>query len=161
MDAQAVAAQLISALGENPELLSQFVEHPYSTTAQAAGTEAQISKSDMSKVLTQVAAQACGQKISSSETDKAADLLLGKSGGSIHTLAKTLFGDVSAQPASATGQNGTSVAEILAKSVMAAAAAHGVSTLLSGFLGSKKGEGEGGGVDLSGLAGLAQAFLKK
>ena len=60
MDTKSAAAQLLNYLGNNPQLISQFVEHPYSTTAKATGTDERISKDDMSQVLTQVAAQVMG-----------------------------------------------------------------------------------------------------
>ena len=60
MDVQSAASQLVKALGSNPDMLSQFAQHPYSTTAKVTGTDETISQKDMSRIITQVAAQASG-----------------------------------------------------------------------------------------------------
>lgn len=101
MDFQSVATQLISALAANPELITQFSQHPYSTTAQLTGTDETISQKDMSRVLTQIAAQAAGQSLGTADTKSIASALLGQSGGSVHELASMLFGGQTQQTASA------------------------------------------------------------
>lgn len=136
MDTKSVASQLLSYLGNNPQLVSQFVEHPYSTTAAATGSDERISKDDMSQVLTQIAAQVSGQQLGSSDTATAASALMGQNGGSVHQLANALFGG--AANASEKPSTGMSTAEILAKSAAGALAARGMAELLTMALGTKK-----------------------
>lgn len=137
MDTKSAAAQLLNYLGNNPQLISQFVEHPYSTTAKATGSDERISKDDMSQVLTQVAAQVSGQKLDSSDTASAASTLMGQNGGSVHQLASALFGGA-AQNAASKPASGVSTAEILAKSAAGALAARGLASLLVTALGTNK-----------------------
>lgn len=92
MDIAQAASQLINFIGNNQDLAAQFVAHPYSTTAQAIESDAEISKQDMGQILTQVAAQSAGATVSESETADLANSLLGQSGNSVHSLASALFG---------------------------------------------------------------------
>lgn len=134
MDIQSAAAQLVKALGDNPELVSQFANHPYSTTAKVTGSDERISKTDMSQVLAQVAAQVSNQKLGSSDVAGVASQMLGQTGGSVHSLASTLFGGAaSSAPAGA-----PSTAEIIAKSVAGALAARGMAAILTSALGTNK-----------------------
>ncbi|MBR3158995.1 MAG: hypothetical protein IKF14_07800 [Atopobiaceae bacterium] len=135
MDIQAAATQLINYLSKNPELIAQFAKHPYSTTATATGTDEKISKDDMSQIMTQVAAQSSGQHLGSNDIASAAANLLGQSGGSVHTLASSLFGG-----ASTAGNAGAtpSMADILAKSVIGGVAARGFASILTSALGTNK-----------------------
>ena len=160
MDVQSAAAQLVSALGSNPDLLSQFAQHPYSTTAQVTGTDETISKKDMSRILTQVASQASGQQLGTSDTKSLASALMGQSGGSVHQLANTLFGGSAQQAgAGASGFNlsgvlgalggsqgsqtsgGPSMAEIAAKSIAGGLAARGMAALITGAMTAGKKDG--------------------
>ena len=134
MDIQSAAAQLVSALASNPELVSQFAKHPYSTTASVTGTDETISKSDMSQVLAQVAAQVGGQKLGAGDTASVASQMLGQTGGSVHSLASALFGGA----ASGTASGAPSTAEIIAKSVAGGLAARGMAALLTNALGAGK-----------------------
>jgi hypothetical protein len=109
MDVTSVATQLISALAANPELMTQFSQHPYSTTAQVTGSDESISQKDMNRVLTQVAAQATGQNLGLGDTKSLASALLGQNGGSVHALASALFGGAGAQAGSASGAQGMSL----------------------------------------------------
>ena len=102
MDITAAATQLMSALGNNPDMLSQFANHPYSTTAQVTGTNETISQKDMSRIIAQLAGQATGQNLGASDTKDLAAALMSQSGGSVHNLASMLFGGAAAQPAAAT-----------------------------------------------------------
>ncbi len=132
MDIQAAASQLMGFLSENPDLVSQFVQHPYSTTAEATGSDATISKDDMSQIVTQVAAQTTGQSISASDVSGIASTLLGQNGGSVHALTSTLFGGASGDV--------SSMAEVAIKSALGAVVARGAADLLTGALGLNKGK---------------------
>ena len=92
MDIQKTATQLVNYLGQNPELITQFIEHPYSTTAKAMGTTERISKEDMSKIAVSAAALSRNQKISGNDIANIASVLLGQNGGSVHALTNMLFG---------------------------------------------------------------------
>jgi hypothetical protein len=155
MDIQSAAAQLVKALGSNPELVSQFAQHPYSTTAQVTGTDETISQKDMSRILTQVAAQASGQKLDTGGTKDLASALMGQSGGSVHGLANALFGGAAQQAGpgggfdlgsvlgalggSPSGSAGApSMAEIAAKSIAGGLAARGMAALITGAMTGKK-----------------------
>lgn len=131
MDIQSVASQLMGYLGNNPDLISQFVEHPYSTTAAATGTNDNISKDDMSQIVTQLAAQATGQSVPTADVSGIASSLLGQNGGSVHALTSALFGGGSSAGAS-------SLADIAVKSLIGGIAARGAASLISGALGTKK-----------------------
>lgn len=138
MDIQSAATQLLNYLGNNPEKLAQLAAHPYSTTAKAIGTNERISQKDMSRVLAQVAAQVSGQSLGTNETKDLASTLLGQNGGSVHTLANTLFGGASTPTAPASGSAGPSMTEIMAKSVAGGLAARGMAALLTTALGAAK-----------------------
>ena len=128
MDIQAVASQLIGFLGNNPDMIAQFAAHPYSTTAQATGSNETISKNDMSQILTQVAAQATGKKVEKDQTADVASALLGQNGGSVHGLASALFGGMNSDGVA-------SMAELAAKSAIGGIAARGAASLITGALG--------------------------
>lgn len=155
MDVQSAATQLIKALGSNPDMLSQFAQHPYSTTAKVTGTDETISQKDMSRIITQVAAQASGQQLGKSDTKDLASALMSQSGGSVHSLAGSLFGGNQAQgnaggfdlsgvlgslTSGSPSSSGTpSMAEIAAKSIAGGLAARGMAALITGALtGGKK-----------------------
>ncbi len=132
MDIQAIASQLMGQIGENPDMFAQFVQHPYSTTAAAAGTDEKISKSDMSQVVTQMAAQATGQSADLGDIAGIASTLLAQNGGSVHSLTSALFGG-------AQKKGGTpSLGDIAVKSILGGVAAKGMGDLIGGMLGGKK-----------------------
>ncbi len=92
MDIQQTATQLINFLGKNPQLITQFIQHPYSTTAQATGSDAEISKTDMSQVVTAAAAMANNQPLPANDVANIASALLGQNNNSVHSLTSMLFG---------------------------------------------------------------------
>ena len=53
-----IATTLVKFLASNPQLITQFLNHPYSTTQQATGSNVQLSQTDMSEVVTAAAAKA-------------------------------------------------------------------------------------------------------
>ncbi len=166
MDIQAAAGQLISFLGENPDLISQFVQHPYSTTAQATGSDDTISQEDMSQIVTQVAAQSTDQRLGSTDTANIASMLMGANGGSVHALTSALFGGAPASAASASssapkagGLGGMvdlggivssllgggsssgaapSTGDILAKSVLGGVTSRGLASLVTSAMGTNE-----------------------
>lgn len=137
MDIQSVATQLMGYLGDNPDLIANFVRHPYSTTATATGSDERISQDDMSQIVTQMAAQVTGQKIGSGDVAGLASTLLGQNGGSVHAMTSALFGGGSSASAPASA-NAPSMIDIAAKSIMGGIAARGAASIITGALGAKK-----------------------
>lgn len=131
MDIQAVASQLMSYIGNNPDLLAQFAEHPYSTTAAATGSDEKISKKDMSQIATQVAAKSAGQPVGAADLSGIAASLLGQNGGSVHALTGALFGGASSDDVA-------SMAEIAMKSAIGGVVAKGAGSLIASAIGGKK-----------------------
>ena len=158
MDIQAVASQLMGYLGSDPSRIAQFAEHPYSTTSAVTGSDETISKKDMSRILTQVAAQANGQELGTTDTKDLASALMSQSGGSVHALASSLFGgggqaagsgaaaggfDLSSVLGSLSGgasnsSGAPSMAEIAAKSIAGGLAARGMAALITSAMGAAK-----------------------
>ena len=153
MDMLGIAQQLMGATSQNPTLLGQFLDHPYSTTQQVTGASQQLDKTDMSQVLTALAAMTGGQQkpeqLDSNSIANLASQLLGQSNNSVHGLTNMLFG---------TSQQAAQVQQQAAKKesgglnlgmLMAVAGIAG--TLLSA---NKKKKQQGGGLDLSDGFGL-------
>lgn len=132
MDIQSVASQLMGYLGNNPDLIGQFVQHPYSTTAAATGSDETISQSDMSQIVTQVAAQSAGQHMGMGDISGIASSLLGQNGGSVHALTSALFGGASSSA------DMSSMAELAMKSILGGVVARGAASVISGALGANK-----------------------
>ena len=113
MDIQKTAKTLIKYLGQTPELIKRFIEHPYSTTATAVGSDARISKKDMSEVLTATAAMSNNQKLGMSDVANIASALLSQNGNSVHSLASMLFGGGNTAHATQVAQQQTTPAGTL------------------------------------------------
>ena len=107
MDIQKTAAQLIKYLGSNPKLIQQFIDHPYSTCAKATGSDAQISRKDMSQVVTAAAALANNQKLGAGDIANIAAALLGQNNNSVHSMTNMLFGGSNAAQSQAQAQGGS------------------------------------------------------
>jgi hypothetical protein len=87
-----IASTLIKFLASNPELITQFLNHPYSTTQQATGASQQLSQTDMSEVVTAAAAMSTGQNVDMSNLAGVASTLLAQNGGRVPQLTNALFG---------------------------------------------------------------------
>ena len=87
-----IASTLVNYLANNPQMITQFLDHPYSTTQQATGSPVQLSQTDMSEVVTAAAAMSTGNNVDFSNLASVAATLLSQNGGSVHTLTNTLFG---------------------------------------------------------------------
>lgn len=96
MDILSIASQLMGATSQNPSLLTQFLDHPYSTTQQVTGAEQKLDKTDMSQVLTALAAMTGGQQkpeqLDANSIATLASSLLGQNDNSIHGMTNMLFG---------------------------------------------------------------------
>lgn len=113
MDIQNAAKQLVNYLGQNPALITQFIEHPYSTTAKATGTDAEISKKDMSQIVTAAAALSNNQKLDMGQVAAISSALLGQNNDSVHSLTSMLFGGGTTQQATQAAQQQTTQAGTL------------------------------------------------
>lgn len=168
MDIQQVATQLINFLGKNPELITQFIEHPYSTTAQATGSDAEISKTDMSQVVTAAAAMANNQPLPTSDVTNIASALLGQNNNSVHSLTSMLFGGGNTAQATQQAQAQTTSAGTLDLGSLVNMASL-AATLMSGMSGASQQQvaqqqakpqiNLSDGLDLGEIAMLAGQFL--
>lgn len=171
MDITQVAKQLLAYLGNNPQLIMQLIEHPYSTTAKAAGTDAEISKKDMSQILTTAAALASGQQLGGSDVANIASALLGQNNNSVHSLASMLFGGGNTAQATAAAQQQTTAAGTLDLGSIVSMAAI-AATLMSGMSAANQQQQQAqqqvqqyqqqpasSGLGLGDLASLAGMFL--
>ncbi|MBE6479356.1 MAG: hypothetical protein E7Z98_02430 [Olsenella sp.] len=160
-DIPQLAEQVVKYLGQHPEMLSQFVDHPYSTVQEATKVEEKLDRVDMSQLLTAAASLATGQTQSASSFDSGnlaqlAGNLLGQSDNSIHTLASSLFGAKPTQQQAAPQQTQQGGGLDLGSLVSMA-------TLAGGLLGATKPKKQGidlsDGLDMGEMAQLAGAFL--
>lgn len=162
MDVQSVASQLVNYLGKNPELITQFIQHPYSTTAKATGSDAQLSKKDMSQVVTAAAALANNQQLGMGDIANIASALLGQNNNSVHSLTSMLFGGGNTAQATAAAQQQTTPAGTLDLGSLVSMA-----TLASTLMGGAKPQQQvskpsvdlSDGLDLGEIATLAAQFL--
>ena len=113
MDITKVAKQLLAFLGQNPQLITQFIEHPYSTTAQATGSDTLPSKIDMSQILTTAAALSNNQQLPQNDVANISSALLGQNNNSIHSMASMLFGGGNTAQATQAAQQNTTAAGTL------------------------------------------------
>lgn len=100
-----IASTLIKFLASNPQLITQFLDHPYSVTQQATGAPEKLNQTDMSQVVTAAAAMSTGQNVDFSNLASVASSLLSQNGGSVHSLTNALFG--TSQQAAAVQQQAT------------------------------------------------------
>lgn len=87
-----IASTLINFLAQNPQLITQFLSHPYSVTQEATGASEKLDQTDMSQVVTAAAAMSTGQNVDFSNLAGVASTLLAQNGGSVHSLTNALFG---------------------------------------------------------------------
>ena len=167
MDIQNVATQLVAYLGQNPALITQFIEHPYSTTAKVTGSNAEISKKDMSQIVTATAALANDQKLSMGDVATISSALMGQNGNSVHALTSMLFGGGTTQQATQAAQQQTTSAGTLDLGSLVNIASL-AATLMGGTAGATAAQPQAqakpqvdlsDGLDLGEIAVLAGQFL--
>ena len=91
MDIQDMIQMLLGSAQKEPDILSQLVEHPYSTIRGVTGLQ-DISREQASQVVAGTAAAARGQQIDLGSLGGIAQMLLGKSDNSVHSMADMLLG---------------------------------------------------------------------
>ena len=162
MDILNIAQQLFGAVQQNPQTITNLVEHPYSTTQQVTGASEKLDRADMSQVMTALAAlmggaqtkptqqvqqpQASGLDLAS--LANAASTLLGQNNNSVHSLASSLFSVPQQVPAQQTpGFNLNSLVNI--------------GSLAGALLGTGPKVDLSDGIGLDDIAGLAGMLFKK
>ena len=91
MDMQDLIKLLVGNAGENPDLLSSLMEHPYSTIGNLTNND-NVSKEEASQAVTAVAALASGQSVDFGSLASVAAQLLAGNDNSVHSLASALLG---------------------------------------------------------------------
>lgn len=91
MDIQQMISMLLGSAEKNPNILSNLVEHPYSTIREVTGLQ-DVSREQASQVVAGTAAAARGQQIDLGNLAGIASALLGKSDNSVHSMADMLLG---------------------------------------------------------------------
>ena len=91
MAQQDLIQQALSFFVSNPDMLAGLADHPYSTVRKATGKE-DVSRDEVSQVVTAASALAGGQAVDFSSLSSIASGLLAQNGGSAHALASSLLG---------------------------------------------------------------------
>ena len=113
MDTASMIKNLIGGVMENPSLLGNLSEHPYSTIAQTSGINEQISRDQASQVLAAFANLASPGSTDLTGLSSMASGMLADNGNSVHSLAASLFGGNAA-----TSQSQSSMLSNLAGAVL-------------------------------------------
>lgn len=168
-DIPLLAEQVVKYLGQHPEMLQQFVDHPYTTVQQATKVEEKLDRTDMSQLLTLAAALAGGQTQSAQSVDPTslatlAGNLLGQNDNSIHELAGSLFGAQKPQQVQQTQQGKPQGGLDLGSLVSLAALAGGLYSASKVSKKKKEQQQQQGidftdGLDAAEMAQLAGSFL--
>ena len=160
MDILNIAQQLFGAVQQNPQTITNLVEHPYSTTQQVTGASEKLDRTDMSQVMTALAALMGGAKPKPQQAQpqaagldlaslaNAASTLLGQNNNSVHSLASSLFSVPQQVPAQQTpGFNLNSLVNI--------------GSLAGALMGTGPKVDLSDGIGLDDIAGLASMLFKK
>lgn len=92
MATQDIVQQLLGVVAQNPSILTNLMEHPYSTVKEVTGQE-EVSREQAAEVVTATTALASGQAIDFNNISQMASQLLGNNDNSVHTLANSLLGN--------------------------------------------------------------------
>lgn len=92
MATQDIVQQLLGVVAKNPSILTNLMEHPYSTVAEVTGEDREISKQEAAEVVTATTALASGREVDFGQLGGIASQLLGQNNNSVHSLASTLLG---------------------------------------------------------------------
>ena len=96
MDLTSMITSLVGGVMENPDLLGNLAEHPYSTIRQTSGIEEEIPRDMASQVLAAFSTLASPGESDLTDLSGLASGLLSDNGNSVHSLASSLFGGTSA-----------------------------------------------------------------
>ena len=92
MDTMSMIKNLIGGVMQNPDLLGNLSEHPYSTIRQTSGIEEEIPRDQASQVLAAFSALASPGETDLTGLSGLASGVLSDNGNSVHSLAASLFG---------------------------------------------------------------------
>lgn len=96
MDIQSIVQQLAGEVAKDPSMLSNMLQHPYSTIGNATGND-NVSKEEASQVVTALSSLACGSAVDFTQLAGMASSMLSQNDGSVHSLANSLLGSGSSQ----------------------------------------------------------------
>ena len=113
LDTMSMIKNLIGGVMQDPSLLGNLSEHPYSTIRQTSGIEEEISRDQASQVLAAFANLASPGSTDLTGLSNLASGMLASNGNSVHSLAASLFGG-----AAATQQSQTNMLANLAGAVL-------------------------------------------
>ena len=110
-----IVQELIGVVAKNPSILTNLMEHPYSTVKDVTGME-EVSREQAAEVVTATTALASGRQVDFDNIAQMAQQLLGKNDNSVHTLASSLLGNAlgGGNQANATGGIPTDIISNLA-----------------------------------------------
>lgn len=91
MDMQDLIKLLIGTTEENPDMLGNLMQHPYSTIGNLTNND-NVSKEEASQAVTAMAALASGQSVDFGSLASIASQLLAGNDNSVHSLAESLLG---------------------------------------------------------------------
>ncbi len=90
---EAILQQVLSSVTSNPSLLSNMVEHPYSTIGNITNNN-NVSKEEASQVVTAITQLAGGQPVNMGNLAGMASQLMGQNNNSVHALSSSLLGNL-------------------------------------------------------------------
>ena len=90
---EAILQQVLSSVTSNPSLLSNMVEHPYSTIGNITNNN-NVSKEEASQVVTAITQLAGGQPVNMGNLAGMASQLMGQNNNSVHSLSSSLLGNL-------------------------------------------------------------------
>lgn len=88
---EAVLQTVLNSVTSNPSLLSNMVEHPYSTIGNITNNN-NVSKDEAAQVVTALTQLAGGQTVNLGSLAGTATQLLGQNNNSVHSLSSSLLG---------------------------------------------------------------------
>ncbi len=91
MNMQDIVGQIAQQAIQNPQVLTDLMNHPYSSVKQVTG-EQEVSRDEVSQVLAGVSGLASGNKVDFANLAGIASQLLAANDGSAHTMATSLLG---------------------------------------------------------------------
>lgn len=91
MASQDLIQQLIGSFTSDPDLLSKFIEHPYSVARDVSGNS-DVSRDEVSQAVAGLSLLGSGQQVDFSGLADLASKLLSQNDGSAHTMAESLLG---------------------------------------------------------------------
>lgn len=90
---EAILQQILNSVTSDPSLLSNMVEHPYSTIGNITNNS-NVSKEEASQVVTAVTQLAGGQSVDLGNIASVASQLMGQNNNSVHSLSSSLLGNL-------------------------------------------------------------------